>query len=236
MRATDAPTRPERIDPLAEEILEGLRGFPESGEIVLGGYFALKHYLDYRTTHDLDAWWRTGKSEHAMARIRAAMQAVADRHGMTLRAREWGETVSFELVQRGTKVFSFQIAARSLELEPPHRSAWDPVLVESLADNVGAKMNALVERGAARDFLDVKELVTRGLTTVEECWRLWSRKNPGLDVQQAKAHALRHLEALEQRRPLNEIEHHEERARARNAREWIRRSLLESDAAGGADA
>ncbi len=58
--------------------------------------------------------------------------------------------------------------SRSIELDPPLPSGWEPILVESLADNVGAKMNAVVERGAARDFLDVRELATRGIVTVEE--------------------------------------------------------------------
>lgn len=221
------PTRPANVDPLGAEILEGLRGSSESGEIVLGGYFALKHYLDYRPTHDIDAWWRTTRRAATLDRIRAVMRKVADGRGMELREREWGDVVSFELVEEGRKVFSFQIATRSVELEPPMTSAWEPILVESLADNVGAKMNAVVERGAARDFLDVRELVSRGIVTVEECWRWWSGKNPGTDIGLAKANTLRHLEALEQRRPLDEITDPEERVRSQAARRWIRESLLE---------
>jgi hypothetical protein len=68
---------------------------------------------------------------------------------------------SFELADTERKVFSFQIALRSLELEPPEPSQWQPILIESLADNVGSKMNALVQRGAARDFLDIREVVIR---------------------------------------------------------------------------
>ncbi|MGH7572154.1 MAG: hypothetical protein ACREMK_09965 [Gemmatimonadota bacterium] len=221
------PARPAHLDPLAEEILESLRGSSEAGDIVLGGYFALKHYLDYRLTHDIDAWWRTSRRASTMDRIREVMGKVAAKRGMMLREREWGDTASFELIEEGRKVFSFQIATRSVELDPPTTSAWDPILIESLADNVGAKMNAVVERGAARDFLDVKELVTRGLVTVEECWRWWSGKNAATEVLLAKANALRHLEALEQRRPLDEITDPEERDHARAARRWVRKSLLE---------
>lgn len=213
------------IDPLAEEILTELRGLPEASEIVLGGYFALRHYLDYRSTHDIDAWWASGKSSGAMARIRRAMETVAERRGMQLRLREWGETTSFELVDAGRRVFSFQIAVRSIELESPRASAWDPILLESLADTVGAKMNALVERGSARDFLDMKELVQSGTATVDQCWQWWSAKNPGLDVRLAKANAMKHLEALELRRPLDRIVDPDERSEARQAREWLRASL-----------
>jgi hypothetical protein len=51
------PLRPPGLDPFAVEILEQLRAYPEAKDVVLGGHFALKHYLDYRTTHDIDAWW-----------------------------------------------------------------------------------------------------------------------------------------------------------------------------------
>ncbi len=215
-----------RIDPLASEILTELRGLPEADRIILGGYFVLRHYLDYRTTHDIDAWWATGRSESAMAGIRRAMETVAGRHGMQLREREWGETASFELVEAGRRIFSFQIAVRSIELEEPQMSAWSPILLESLADNVGAKMNALVQRGSARDFLDVKELVQRGIATVEQCWQWWSSKNPDLDQRLAKANVLKHLEALDLRRPLDRIEDPDEREGARRARAWIRETLL----------
>ncbi|MBI4546015.1 MAG: hypothetical protein HY703_12515 [Gemmatimonadetes bacterium] len=212
--------------PLAEEILSSLRECPEAGDIILGGYFALKQYLDYRATHDLDAWWRTGRTEGAVACIQRVMRAVADRHGLRFAQREWGETLSFELADERRKIFSFQIAVRSLELEPPRKSAWEPVLVESLADNVGSKMNALVQRGAPRDFVDIMELVTRGIVSLEQCWDWWARKNPGIDLDQARAQALRHLQALGQRRPLAAIADAGERAAARRARAWIRRTLL----------
>lgn len=222
------------LDSLAEEILGLLRGCPEAGEIVLGGYFALRRYVDYRSTHDLDAWWRTGRTSAAVACIEGAMREVAERHGLAYARREWGETLSFELSDDRRKVFSFQIAVRSVELEPPLRSEWDPLLVEGLADNVGSKMNALVQRGAPRDFLDVRELVTRGIVSVEQCWAWWVGKNPATDEHQARAHALRHLEALEQRRPLHQIEDLRERDAARSARAWIRHTLLEVPGDAGA--
>jgi hypothetical protein len=215
-----------RAESLAEEILSGLQGFPESGELVLGGYFALRRHVDYRTTHDVDAWWKTGRTERTLERLRAVMAGVGERHGLTLSEREWGETVSFELSAEDRRVFSFQIAVRSVGLEPPLPSPWNPVLIEGLADNVGSKMNAVVNRGAPRDFLDVRELVTRGVARVEQCWDWWSRKNEGVSVDSAKAQALRHLTSLEQRRPLDAIADPEARVEAAAARSWIRRTLL----------
>jgi hypothetical protein len=214
------------MDALAAEILDRLQRSPAAGEIVLGGYFALREYLDYRSTRDLDAWWRTGRSERAVQIIEDAVKAVGEHHGLASRVREWGETVSFELVADGKVVFSFQVALRSVELEPPLESRWPPILIESLRDNIASKMNALVQRGAARDFLDVREAVLRGLLTVAACWDLWTQKNPQGNVTAARAHVLKHLEALELRRPLGEIANPEERAAAGRARGWIRETLL----------
>ena len=63
-REHDDPT--SLTESWATEILNALTSFPEAGELVLGGYFALSQYADYRTTNDLDAWWRTGRSERTM--------------------------------------------------------------------------------------------------------------------------------------------------------------------------
>lgn len=224
-------SEPGRWDPLAVEILEELRTSPAAREIVLGGYFALRHYMDYRTTHDLDAWWHSGRTEPAVQLIRRAMEAVAKRRALQVRQREWGETASFELLRQGKTIFTFQIAVRTVELEPPTESQWPPILLESLRDNLGSKMNALVYRGAARDFLDIREAVRRGLLTVEDCWELWARKNPQGDRHSARAMVLKHLEALEMRRPLDEIPDAEERAAASQAREWLRDAFLGPSAA-----
>ena len=69
--------------------------------------------------------------------------------------------------------FSFQIALRSVELEPTLISPWALILIEMLSDNVGAKMNALVDRGAPRDFTDIRKIVSAGLVTTARCWELW---------------------------------------------------------------
>jgi hypothetical protein len=91
---------------------------------------------------------------------------------------------------------------------------------------VPERLNALVYRGAARDFLDIRGLVTRGIVSVEQCWDWWARKNPDDDLREGKAQAPRHLEALELRRSIGWIGDAAERTAARQAREWIRRNLL----------
>ena len=218
--------KPGQLDPLAEKLLDRLAGKPECAEIVLGGYFALKHYLDYRTTHDVDAWWRTRAAHATEQVIENAMRAVAEEEKLNFAKRVFGDTMSFELLRDKKRVFSFQIAVRSVELEPPIPSPWPPIVIETLADNIGAKMNALVDRGAPRDFADIKRLVDAELLTASQCWRLWQAKNGHLDSDAAKEKVRIHLKALESRRPLESIADSIERDRARETRQWFDRELL----------
>jgi len=218
--------KPTQIQLLASRVLDALAGKPEASEIVLGGYLALQHFVDYRKTNDIDAWWRTRATKAAEAAIREAMGQVASSEGYELRERRFGDTLSFELCRDGRKSFSFQIAVRSVEIEPPVASAWPPLLIETLRDNVGSKMNALVDRGAPRDFLDIKHVVTADLASSADCWALWLKKNPGDSADAAREKVLHHLTALELRRPLEHIPDLQERERARETREWFRRDFL----------
>lgn len=218
--------KPATIDPIADEILRQLSEKPEAAEIVLGGYFALSHYVDYRQTHDIDAWWKGRASPAAEKDICDSMHAVCAARGFELRKRRFGETVSFEMCRGGRKEFSFQIAIRSVSLETPSASPWPPVLIETLADNVGSKMNALVDRGAPRDFLDIRQIVTAGLLSASDAWALWSAKNPSQDIQAARQKVLLHLSALESRRPLAGISDPSDRASVDLNRRWFRTEFL----------
>lgn len=220
------PKKPKRLNLLAKRILEGLSGRSEAAEIILGGYLALQHYCDHRQTHDIDAWWRGRASAIAETAIRDVMKHTADVDGDELRERRFGETFSFELCREGKRHFSFQIAVRSVELEPPLVSPWPPIWIETLSDNIGSKMNALVERGAPRDFVDIKHVVTGNLSTVAQCWELWRRKNSDQRVDSAKEKVLYHLTSLDMRRPLASIPDSGERARAERTRDWFRREFL----------
>jgi predicted nucleotidyltransferase component of viral defense system len=100
--------------------------------------------------------------------------------------------------------------------------------IETLADNLGSKMNALVQRGAPRDLLDIREAVAAGLVTSQDCWELWERKNPGLAIHAGKMEVARRLEELELRRPLRSLADAAERERAAQARAWYRNTFLQS--------
>jgi hypothetical protein len=107
------------------------------------------------------------------------------------------------------------------------------VRIETFRDNLGAKMNALVSRGAPRDFLDVFEVCSRGLATPRDCWALWEAKNPSDTAVVARSNVAHHLEALEARRPLGSISSDEERGRAAAVRLWVRETLCREAPEGG---
>jgi hypothetical protein len=219
--------KPAAIDPLADRILQELAGFREAAEVVLGGYLALQHHLDYRTTRDIHAWWRVRATPAAEKAILTVMRKVAAEKGFTVRERRFGETLSIELLSGGRKHFSFQIATRSVELQHPVDSPWPPILIETFADTAGSKMNALVDRGSPRDFLDIRAIVEHGLLKPPDCWGLWEKKNPGQSSQAARQKVLLHLAALELRRPLEAITSPEDREQARLTRAWFKREFLE---------
>lgn len=220
-----APRVPASLHPLAREILNELRARPAAKEIVLGGGVALQHYCEFRSTVDLDAWWAKDARPETEALINEVMTTVAARHRLEVDVRQWRETQSYELKENNKKRFSFQIALRSVQLEPASDSEWAPVKLESFRDNLAAKMTALVDRGAPRDFLDVREVCYRDLAEVDECWQAWAQKNPASNAMDARLRVLHHLEQLESRRPLEIISSAEERERAREVRSWMRTSL-----------
>jgi len=148
------PRRPTHIPPYAETCLKALVASGLSDRISLGGAFGLLHYLDYRPTHDVDAWWDGSATTQDKDRVITVIETALSPHGQVQR-RIWGDVVSIELVQASQRVFSFQIAQRSAQLEPSISATWIDVALDSFPDVVASKMVALVERGAPRDFLFV---------------------------------------------------------------------------------
>lgn len=221
------PEKPEAPGPIAVELLTELSDFPEAAEIILGGHFALKHYLDYRVTHDVNAWWANGRKQNVVDTVRDAMERIAAAHNLTLTVREWGDVLSLDLQRENKVIFSFQIASRAIELEPSLESSWPPLRIETLADNLGAKMNALVNRGAPRDFKDIQAAVENRLCAISDCWEVWERKNPGKSTSQAQQQILHHLESLVLRRSLDEIGDPAERQQASHTRRWFREAFLQ---------
>lgn len=197
--------------------------------ISVGGGLGLLHYFDYRTTHDVDAWWTDAATPPVRTEVIRVLETTLAPYG-PIKTRAWGEVVSVELALEGQVVFSFQIAARDAQLEPSTKLPWADVWLDSLPDLVASKMVALIERGAPRDFRDIYAVCQAGLMTSKQCWALWQRRQQlaGSDADQARARLAieTHLARIEQHRPLTHIGDALARAQAEHVRTWFRETFL----------
>jgi hypothetical protein len=218
------PQIPQNSPEYAQACLEALADQGLGNYLSLGGAFGLMHYYEYRTTHDVDAWWQPNATPEVQKKIIAILESTLGNFG-SVRTRVWGEVVSVELHSEGKQVFSFQIARRSAQLNPSTTSPWEDVLLDSFDDLVANKMIALVERGAPRDFLDIYRLCSEALITPSRCWLLWSKRQQlaGSDTDHARARlaVLTHLARIEQHRPLENITNDFARAEAERVRMWF---------------
>jgi hypothetical protein len=223
------PHRPTHIPPCAETCLKALVASGLSDKISLGGAFGLLHYLDYRPTHDVDAWWDGSATTQDKDRVITVVETALSPDGQVQR-RTWGDVVSIELVQDGQRVFSFQIAQRSAQLEPSISATWIDVALDSFPDVVASKMVALIERGAPRDFRDIFALCDAGLTTPEECWQVWQQRQQlagsDADSRRARLAIETHLTRIALYRPLDEIPEPSQKEEARRVRAWFREEFL----------
>lgn len=225
------PDKPQLISAYAVLCLEALSREGFADRLSLGGAVGLMHYFEYRTTHDVDAWWMpetTSVERHAVVTLLEDTLATFGE----VRTRRWGDVVSVELREGGRTRFSFQIAERSVMLQAPRPSTWSGVLLDSLPDLVAAKMTALIERGAPRDFVDIYNLCRMELVTPERCWELWRLRQEAAegeaDFDRASLALQLHLERIETHRPLIGIQDLNERESAANLRRWFREEFLDA--------
>ena len=224
------PQQPSNLSPYARTCLNALVDANLADRISLGGALGLFHYLDYRPTHDVDAWWSKPLTESQKQEVTHTLETILAAFG-EVHVRAWGDVVSVELSQDDKTVFSFQIAERSARLEEPVSAGWIDVPLDSLSDLVATKMVALVERGAPRDFLDIFTLCQSGLLNVSDCWELWSRRQTlagsDSDFSRARLAIETHLERIALHRPLEKITDPEQREQARKLRDWYLSSFLQ---------
>lgn len=218
------PQQPSHLSPYARACLEALVKANLADRISLGGALGLFHYLDYRPTHDVAAWWSESVTEEQKRAVLRSLEATLSVFGF-VRLRSWGDVDSMELSQDGKTVFGFQVAHRSARLEEPVSAGWIAVPLDSLVDLVASKMVALVERGAPRDFLDIFSVCQAGLFSIAECWALWRRRQmlagSDVDMYRARLAIETHLERIALHRPLEKIEDAQQRQQARQVREWF---------------
>lgn len=223
------PHRPQNIPEYALASLQALVAHGLGHKISLGGAFGLAHYYEYRSTHDVDAWWTAEAGTEDQQQVVRAIREALSPFG-TVQVRAWGEVVSVELRRGERVVFSFQIAGRSAQLRPSQPVPWIDVLLDSLEDLIAGKMVGLVERGAPRDFRDIYTLCQAGITTPEQCWALWREREQlaGSDADTARAclAVQTHLARIATQRPLESISDSDERAAAEHLRGWFVREFL----------
>jgi len=224
------PRQPSHLSPYTRACLDALVQENLANRISLGGAFGLFHYVDYRPTHDVDAWWSESLTEGEKQAVIQALERTLSDFG-NVRVRAWGDVVSVELSQEGKTVFSFQIAARTMRLEEPVQAGWIDVPLDSLSDLVASKMMALVERGAPRDFLDIYTLCQAGLLSIGECWALWRRRQTlsgsDADFSRARLAIETHLERIALHRPLENITDVQQREQAWKLRNWFLSEFLQ---------
>jgi hypothetical protein len=224
-----APQQPSHLSPYARACLEALVKAHLAERISLGGALGLFHYLDYRPTCDVDAWWSESLTEAQRQEVCQTLEKTLLFYG-SVRVRSWGDVVSVDLLVAGKTTFSFQIASRSMRLEEPSLAGWIDVPLDSLADLVASKMVALVERGAPRDFLDIFTLCQAGVLSLDECWALWRRRQTlagsDVDLSRARLAIETHLERITVHRPLDKIADPGQREQAKQVRDWFSSAFL----------
>lgn len=213
----------------AEACLQALAARGLGGTISLGGGLGLLFYLDYRQTHDVDAWWSSEATGEQRRQTVAVLEEALRSFG-EVRTRTWGDVVTVDLRLDGRTVFSFQIARRSAQLEPSLAAPWRDVRLDSFVDLVASKMVALVERGAPRDFRDIHAICRAGLVTPRECWALWARRQSaaGDDADPARSQLAveTHLARIVQHRRLEQIADPVQQREAEQLRAWFRQEFL----------
>lgn len=224
------PHRPAHLTEYAQICLDALASHSYGHRLSLGGAFGLSHYFEYRTTHDIDAWWVEPVTEEERRQVIRTLEEALRPFGQ-VRTRSWGDVASVELSQESKTVFSFQIARRSAQLQEPLPAPWPGgIKVDAFDDLVASKMAALVERGAPRDFRDIFTLCQRGWCDVNRCWSLWQERQTKAgeeaDLRRAGLAIRTHLARIEQTRPLAGIADVEQRAVAKQLRQWFLEEFL----------
>jgi hypothetical protein len=229
------PTRPTHIPDYADACLHALAERNLGDKISLRGAFALLHYLDYRSTFDVDAWWDSSATSKERVQVIEVITTTLSVFGQ-VRQRAFGDVTSIELdTADKKKTFSVQIAERSAQLKPSVPAQWTDILHDSFSDLVASKMSALIQRGAPRDFRDIYTICQSQLATPAECWQLWLQRQQltgdDADIDRAKAAISGHLERIGQYRPLAQISDAKQQQQAAEVRQWYREVFLHAEMA-----
>jgi hypothetical protein len=167
------------MDPFHEGLARhALIVLEQYGFVLAGGYAFHLHQVTDRLSRDVDLF--TDRFDAEVFNL--AEQAVLDAY----RRQGWQATVGLSLdVFRQIMVVDPETGAEAVvdlgfdaRDHPPARLGVGPVL--ALEDAVASKIRTLIDREAARDFLDVHGLLTQGRFTVAELVDLAQRTDPNV--------------------------------------------------------
>ncbi len=100
------PKQPSLLSGYAEACLKALVKANLADRISIRGAFGLFHYIDYRPTQDMEAWWSQTITEAQKKEVIFTIQSAL-RSFVKLSLDHGGDVVSDELSQDNKKVFSF---------------------------------------------------------------------------------------------------------------------------------
>ncbi len=231
VNSSQQPRPPQHISPIAQACLNAIAQEGLGKYMSLRGAFGLTHYYEYRTTHDVDAWWTSDATREARGLVIANIETTLAQFGQT-RTRTWGDVVSIELRQDKRTIFSFQIATRSALLHDEVTGVWPgDIRVDSFEDLLASKMTALVNRGAPRDLLDIYTLCNAGQTDIAACWHLWQARQQISDeddsLKRARLAVRANLARIEAVRPLGEQPDSTTADRGAVLRVWFEKEFLD---------
>ena len=92
------PRFPTHAPVFAKVCLDALVQQGLGDKLSISGAFGLLHFIDYRPTNDVDAWWMESVTTEDQRRIISALEEALKPYGQ-IRTRKWGEVVSVELVK-----------------------------------------------------------------------------------------------------------------------------------------
>ena len=101
------PHLPQNIPAFAQECLTAIAQAGLGSHLSIGGAFGLAHYYEYRTTHDIDAWWATDATRVIRSQIISVIEKTLSVFGQ-IRTRAWGDVVSIDLRQNNRTFLVFK--------------------------------------------------------------------------------------------------------------------------------
>jgi hypothetical protein len=94
-----SPRRPTHMPEYAEACVRALVEQGLGDKISLAGALGLLHYLDYRPTHDVDAWWDASATSEERQRVIHTLEATLRSLGQ-VKTRAWGDGISVEVASK----------------------------------------------------------------------------------------------------------------------------------------